>query len=61
MNAHFDQALVHRKLDPLDPATRAREIGTYIWGPIGTDRFIEHIGGASEDWAGDHPREELRR
>lgn len=60
VNVHFDQELVHRKLDPLDPATRARELGTYIWGKIGDDKFIHHIGGDSADWAGDHPREELK-
>jgi hypothetical protein len=29
---------------------------TFIWGPIGEDRFIRHIGGNKADWVGDHVR-----
>ena len=34
--------------------TRAQDQKTFIWGPIGEDRYIRHIGG--EDPSGDHPR-----
>lgn len=37
-----------------DPATRQAYQRTFIWGPIGEDRYIRHIGG--EDPTGDHPR-----
>ena len=33
------------------PAVRARVHKTFIWGPIGEPKFVDHIGGAPEDWA----------
>lgn len=31
----------------MEPATRARTQRTFIWGPIGEDRYIRHIGGGN--------------
>ena len=42
--------------DYTDQANRAQCQKTFIWGPIGEDRYIRHIGGDREDWAGTHPR-----
>lgn len=40
-----------------DPDVRATHARTFIWGRIGDDRYVEHIGGAREDWA--RPRDRL--
>lgn len=40
-----------------DPGLRAVYQRTFIWGPIGEDRYIRHIGTDPADWAGDHARE----
>lgn len=40
-----------------DPGLRAIYQRTFIWGPIGEDRYIRHIGTDPADWAGDHARE----
>lgn len=53
INRYLDENYV---LDPRDVDQRAKRIGTFIWGPIGEDRYIQHIGDAPEDWAGDHHR-----
>ena len=44
--------------DPRDPDERAAavDVGTFVYGSIGEDRFIQHLGGHPEDWAGDHAR-----
>jgi hypothetical protein len=42
--------------DALDPETRATIQRTFIWGPIGEDRYIRHIGTDARDQAGDHER-----
>ena len=34
-----------------DPEVRARVHGTWIWGPIGEKRFIDHLGADPKDWA----------
>ena len=41
-----------------DQDVRATVQRTFIWGPIGEDRFVQHIGNVRADWAGTHPREE---
>jgi hypothetical protein len=43
------------------PAVRARVQRTFIWGPIGEDRYIRHIGVDPADWTGEHPREPQER
>jgi hypothetical protein len=40
----------------MDPAVRARVQRTFIWGPIGEDRYVENLGAAPEDWALRRPR-----
>jgi hypothetical protein len=45
--------------DPRDQFVRATCQRTFIWGPVGEDRYIVHLGGKPEDWALDYPREEL--
>jgi hypothetical protein len=57
VNRYLDLGLQHQGLDPLDPDARAEQLGTFIWGPIGEDRYVQHIGAAKEDWAGDHERD----
>lgn len=47
--------------DALDPLVRARVQRTFIWGPIGEDRYIRHIGTDPRDWSGTHPRGEQER
>ena len=42
--------------NPMDPDVRARIQRTYIWGPIGEDRYVLHIGDAPKDWALPHAR-----
>lgn len=54
INHYFDHVAYGG--DPSSPTSRALHQKTFIWGPIGEDRFIRHIGGNKEDWAGDHPR-----
>lgn len=54
VNHYFDHVAYGG--DPLDPRTRTACQRTFIWGPIGTDRFIRHIGGSPADWRGDHVR-----
>lgn len=44
--------------DALDPMTRAQVQRTLIFGGIGEDRYIRHIGIEETDWAGDHARGE---
>lgn len=41
--------------DAHEPRTRRQIQRTFIWGPIGEDRYIRHIGGASP--SGSHPRD----
>ena len=55
VNRHFDLKYCN---DPRSPKERAEydSVGTFIWGPIGEDRYIRHIGDKPEDWAGDHAR-----
>jgi len=43
--------------DPSDPNVREVCQRTFIWGPIGNDRYIKHIGDDPKDWAGTHPRD----
>jgi len=40
----------------MDPDTRAKVQKTFIWGPIGTDRYIDNLGDKPEDWALVRPR-----
>jgi len=40
--------------DALDQNTRAQIQRTFIWGPIGEDRYIRHIGTDPKDWSGSH-------
>lgn len=54
INHFFD--MVHYKTGDADAAVRAVKQRTYIFGPIGEDRYVRHIGGSREDWAGDHER-----
>ena len=42
--------------DALDPNVRATIQRTFIWGPIGEDRYIRHIGTDPKDWSDTHPR-----
>lgn len=44
--------------DPRDPVVRSAHQRTYLFGPIGEDRYVRHIGGDPKDWAGDHARDE---
>ena len=39
-----------------DLETRRRVQRTFIWGPIGEDRYVRHVGVDREHWAGDHSR-----
>lgn len=50
----------HRHLAD-DPTNRAHVQKTFIWGPIGEDRYVRHIGTDPADWAGDHAREPQER
>lgn len=43
------------------PAVRARVQRTFIFGAIGEDRYIRHIGVDPADWTGEHPREPQER
>lgn len=54
LNHYFDH--VKYGGDPASHYVRHTLHRTYIWGPIGEDRYIRHIGGNPEDWAGDHLR-----
>jgi len=42
-----------------DPDVRAQYQRTFIWGPIGEDRYIIHLGGDPKDFALRRPRQEL--
>jgi len=42
--------------DASDPEIRAELQRTFIYGPIGTDRFVRHIGVDRGNWAGNHER-----
>jgi len=53
--------IVPYPMDALDPNVRATIQRTFIWGPIGEDRFIRHIGTDPKDQAGDHARGPLDR
>jgi len=51
-NRRIDQQMRdHHRLDPRDALDRMYWAGTYIWGPIGEDRYVRHIGDKPEDWA----------
>lgn len=43
--------------DPDSHAVRAACQKTFIWGPIGEDRYVRHIGGSRDDWRGNHARQ----
>jgi len=43
--------------EPWRPDVRARYQRTFLYGPVGEDRYIRHIGADPADWAGDHDRE----
>lgn len=48
---------VRRAIDnPMDPLVRQTYQRTFIWGKIGEERYIEHIGGDPADWALWRPR-----
>lgn len=47
--------------DAESPTVRAQVQRTFIWGPIGEDRYIRHIGVDPADWTGEHPREDAER
>ena len=40
-----------KKCDPMHPRIRHEFQRTYIWGPVGEDRFVENLGFQPEDWA----------
>lgn len=42
--------------DPMAANVRAQYQRTFIWGPIGEDKYIQHIGDKIEDWAMFRPR-----
>jgi len=48
----------HNRWQARDANNRAQVQRTFIWGPIGTDRYIRHIGTDPADFAGDHARED---
>ena len=50
----------HRHLADV-ASNRARVQKTFIWGPIGEDRYVRHIGTDPADWAGQHRREPQER
>jgi hypothetical protein len=50
----------HRHLADV-PRNRAQVQRTFIWGPIGEDRYVRHIGTHPDDWAGGHAREAQER
>lgn len=52
INAILDNAIeTVTKKSSRDADVRAEHARTFIWGRIGEDRYVEHIGGAREDWA----------
>jgi hypothetical protein len=56
INHYFDRVRYGDAFDARHPRTRAQVQRTFIWGPIGEDRYVRHIGGDPGDWASDHPR-----
>lgn len=42
--------------DALEAGVRAQIQKTFIYGPIGEDRYIRHIGSRPVDWSGEHGR-----
>jgi hypothetical protein len=56
VNNYLDSYYCNNPRDP-DERVGPESPGTLIWGPIGEDQFVKHIGDKPEDWAGDHPRE----
>ncbi len=47
----------HNRWQARDANNRAQVQRTFIWGPIGSDRYIRHVGTDPVDFAGDHARE----
>lgn len=37
--------------EAMDPQVRREYQRTFIWGGVGEDKFVEHIGGDPKDWA----------
>jgi hypothetical protein len=53
---NYDGLGVYRGNNPMDQDGRATQQKTFIWGPIGEDRFIDNLGDNPDDWALLRPR-----
>ncbi len=60
INAYLDHEYAGRhELDARDPNVRSERLRTFIWGRIGEDRYVQHIGDDPRDFA--RPRDTWER
>lgn len=52
----YDGPGVFRGENPMDVDQRAVQQRTFIWGPIGNDKYIDNLGDNPDDWALFRPR-----